>query len=57
VFGLSGFVIGPVIAALFLVVWEMFAQEYAEGTMPRSEPATTNAPEEPLEAAARRGGP
>lgn len=29
VFGLSGFVIGPVIAALFLVVWEMFAEEYA----------------------------
>ena len=30
VFGISGFVIGPVIAAFFLVVWEMFAQEYAE---------------------------
>lgn len=28
-FGLSGFVIGPVIAALFLVVWEMFTDEYA----------------------------
>ncbi len=33
VFGISGFVAGPVIAALFLTVWEMFAQEYAgEGT-------------------------
>ena len=30
VFGVSGFVIGPLIAALFLVVWEMFAQEHAE---------------------------
>jgi predicted PurR-regulated permease PerM len=30
VFGIAGFVIGPVIAAFFLVVWEMFAQEYAE---------------------------
>lgn len=30
VFGVSGSVIGPVIAAFFLVVWEMFAQEYAE---------------------------
>jgi predicted PurR-regulated permease PerM len=30
VFGVSGFVIGPVIAAFFLVVWEMFAQEHAE---------------------------
>lgn len=28
VFGLSGFVIGPIIAALFLAVWDMFAQEY-----------------------------
>jgi predicted PurR-regulated permease PerM len=28
VFGISGFVIGPVIAAFFLVVWEMFAQEH-----------------------------
>jgi predicted PurR-regulated permease PerM len=30
VFGISGFVIGPVIAAFFIAVWEMFAQEYAE---------------------------
>jgi predicted PurR-regulated permease PerM len=30
VFGLSGVVIGPVIAAFFLAVWEMFAQEHAE---------------------------
>lgn len=30
IFGISGFVIGPVIAAFFLVVWEMFAEEYAE---------------------------
>ena len=30
VFGISGFVIGPVIAAFFLVVWDMFAQEHAE---------------------------
>lgn len=27
-FGLAGFVAGPVIAALFLVLWEMFAEEY-----------------------------
>ena len=32
VFGIAGFVIGPVIAAFFLVVWEMFAQEYAADT-------------------------
>jgi predicted PurR-regulated permease PerM len=29
VFGLAGFVAGPIIAALFLVMWEMFADEYA----------------------------
>ncbi len=28
-FGLSGVVIGPIIGALFLTVWEMFGQEYA----------------------------
>ncbi|MGH8496428.1 MAG: AI-2E family transporter [Gammaproteobacteria bacterium] len=27
-FGLSGFVIGPIIAALFLAVWEMFEREF-----------------------------
>jgi predicted PurR-regulated permease PerM len=27
-FGLSGFVIGPIIAALFLTVWGMFQEEY-----------------------------
>jgi predicted PurR-regulated permease PerM len=36
-FGVSGFVIGPVIAAFFLVVWEMFAQEHAERTITRGE--------------------
>jgi predicted PurR-regulated permease PerM len=29
VFGLAGFVAGPVIAALFLVLWELFGEEYA----------------------------
>ncbi len=29
VFGIAGFVAGPIIAALFLVMWEMFAEEYA----------------------------
>jgi predicted PurR-regulated permease PerM len=30
VFGASGFVIGPVIAALFLTLWVMFAKEFNE---------------------------
>lgn len=29
VFGLAGFVAGPVVAALFLVTWQMFADEHA----------------------------
>jgi predicted PurR-regulated permease PerM len=45
VFGVSGFVIGPVIAAFFLVVWEMFAQEHAERTITQGERATAEADE------------
>jgi predicted PurR-regulated permease PerM len=41
VFGVSGFVIGPVIAAFFLVVWEMFAQEHAEPTAIHGERPTS----------------
>jgi predicted PurR-regulated permease PerM len=29
VFGLAGIVVGPIIAALFLVMWQMFSDEYA----------------------------
>jgi predicted PurR-regulated permease PerM len=45
VFGVSGFVIGPVIAAFFLVVWEMFAQEYAERSLPHEQVPTAAADE------------
>ena len=45
VFGVSGFVIGPVIAAFFLVVWEMFAQEHAHRTG-HGERSTAELPEE-----------
>jgi predicted PurR-regulated permease PerM len=34
VFGLNGFVIGPVIAAIFLVSWEMLAAARQQSTMP-----------------------
>jgi predicted PurR-regulated permease PerM len=40
IFGVSGFVIGPVIAAFFLVVWDMFAQEFAERPIPYDERST-----------------
>jgi predicted PurR-regulated permease PerM len=45
VFGVSGFVIGPVIAAFFLVVWEMFAQEYAERIAVHDQLSTAEADE------------
>jgi predicted PurR-regulated permease PerM len=45
VFGVSGFVIGPVIAAFFLVVWEMFAQEHGERPIAHGERATVQADE------------
>jgi predicted PurR-regulated permease PerM len=31
-FGLSGVVIGPIVAAFFISLWEMFGKEYEEGT-------------------------
>lgn len=31
-FGVSGFVIGPIIAALFLTVWDMFGREFGSDT-------------------------
>jgi predicted PurR-regulated permease PerM len=34
VFGLNGFVIGPVIAAIFLVSWEMLAAARQQTTVP-----------------------
>ena len=37
VFGMAGFVAGPVIAALFLSVWDMFAQEQRGVVLAQSE--------------------
>lgn len=34
VFGLAGFVAGPVLAALLLVMWELFAEEFTSPTAP-----------------------
>jgi predicted PurR-regulated permease PerM len=45
VFGLSGVVIGPVIAAFFLSVWEMFAQEHGETPPPVVEVTGPVAPD------------
>ncbi len=49
IFGISGFVIGPIIAAFFLVVWDMFAEEYAredDPPMVQGEPKHPEAPPE-----------
>ncbi|MEM8558701.1 MAG: AI-2E family transporter [Bacteroidota bacterium] len=44
VFGLSGIVAGPVIAALFLAVWEMFVEDYAESDDDAPGPDAAEAP-------------
>jgi len=46
-FGLSGVVIGPVVAALFVAVWEMFADEYAAvaNDSGRDAPLNVDAPD------------
>ncbi|PKN61474.1 MAG: AI-2E family transporter [Deltaproteobacteria bacterium HGW-Deltaproteobacteria-15] len=31
-FGISGFILGPILAALFLTVWDIFAEEYSKAT-------------------------
>jgi predicted PurR-regulated permease PerM len=41
-FGLAGFVAGPVIAALFLVMWELFAEEYSPAGMPMTNQLLEN---------------
>lgn len=46
-FGLTGFVIGPIIAALFLVVWDMFGEEYADDRILLWSAADEPTPPEP----------
>jgi predicted PurR-regulated permease PerM len=44
VFGLNGFVIGPVIAAVFLVSWEMLASARQQPTVPAPAPLPPDQP-------------
>ncbi|MEO1478079.1 MAG: AI-2E family transporter, partial [Bacteroidota bacterium] len=63
-FGLSGVVIGPVIAALFLSVWEMFVEEYGSvddlppsGTPPSAPGSTPPAAAPPSDPPPPSGSP
>jgi predicted PurR-regulated permease PerM len=47
VFGISGFVIGPIIASFFLAVWDMFAEEYSDRRMVTLEPTPPAVASEP----------
>ena len=54
-FGVSGFVIGPIIAALFLTVWDMFGAEF--GTDPAPSTASTASSTSPTQPAAATSEP
>jgi predicted PurR-regulated permease PerM len=44
-FGLSGFVIGPVIAALFITVWDIFSESRREaGPAPQARDTASSKP-------------
>jgi predicted PurR-regulated permease PerM len=46
IFGMNGFVIGPLVAALFVALWEIFAHEYSLAhapEAPQAAPATAGA--------------
>ncbi len=45
-FGASGFILGPIVAALFVTVWEIFATAYGD-VLPEVRPARPNVPDAP----------
>ncbi|GAB5520140.1 MAG: AI-2E family transporter [Rhodothermales bacterium] len=54
VFGLSGFVVGPIIAAFFLAIWDMFVTTYGDDDAQRMgtvtpTPGPSANPDDPLE--------
>lgn len=53
-FGLSGVVIGPIIGALFLTVWEMFGREYAH--IASDGDGSSSIPSDPAESERPRPG-
>jgi len=47
IFGLNGFVIGPVVAAMFMAVWDLFAKAREEAAHPALPPPAATAPAVP----------
>ena len=49
VFGISGFVIGPIIAAMFLAIWDIFGEVYVDEEAPESriDPGSPKSEENP----------
>jgi predicted PurR-regulated permease PerM len=47
VFGINGFVIGPVIAAMFMAVWDLFATAREEAEAPLPTPSEGEEPADP----------
>ncbi|HYP84309.1 AI-2E family transporter [Variovorax sp.] len=52
-FGINGFVIGPVIAAIFMAAWQVFATWDEDGSAPDALPAPGVAPTQPATRSAR----
>ncbi len=45
VFGITGFVVGPIVAAVFLAVWDMFQEEYPRRADPQAVKLAAEHPE------------
>jgi predicted PurR-regulated permease PerM len=46
-FGITGFVIGPLIASMFVTVWEIYGEAFRD-VLPEPEPLSTTAPAPPV---------
>ncbi len=56
-FGMSGIVIGPLIAALFITLWEMFEHSYGDGEFRTSDPYGDQSPQgQEADTGAQSGG-
>ena len=51
-FGVIGFIIGPIIAALFVTVWEIYGEVFRELLVPGGTPTPSSGPKKPAEATA-----